>query len=48
MKKSKPFTHVDTSGKLQMVDVSDKTPTRRTSHASCLVVTDVDIDRANL
>ncbi len=25
-----------------MVDVSGKTPSRRTSHASCLVVTDVD------
>jgi cyclic pyranopterin phosphate synthase len=43
MKESKPFTHVDTSGKLRMVDVSNKTPTRRTSHASCLVVTDVDV-----
>jgi cyclic pyranopterin phosphate synthase len=43
MKKPKPFTHVDTSGKLRMVDVSKKTPTRRTSHASCLVVTDVDM-----
>jgi cyclic pyranopterin phosphate synthase len=43
MKESKPFTHVDTSGKLRMVDVSKKTPTRRTSHASCLVVTDVDM-----
>ncbi len=42
MKKSKPFTHVDASGKLHMVDVSRKTPSRRTSHASCLVVTDVD------
>jgi cyclic pyranopterin phosphate synthase len=44
MKESKPFTHVDTSGKLQMVDVSKKTPSRRTSHASCLVVTDVDMN----
>jgi cyclic pyranopterin phosphate synthase len=26
-----------------MVDVSKKSPTRRTSHASCLVVTDVDV-----
>lgn len=26
-----------------MVDVSKKTPTRRTSHASCLIVTDVDV-----
>jgi cyclic pyranopterin phosphate synthase len=42
LKESKPFTHVDVAGKLQMVDVSKKTPTRRTSHASCLVVTNVD------
>jgi cyclic pyranopterin phosphate synthase len=26
-----------------MVDVSEKTPTRRTSHASCRVVTNVDV-----
>jgi cyclic pyranopterin phosphate synthase len=43
MKESKRFTHVDARGKLQMVDVSKKNPTRRTSHASCRVVTDVDI-----
>lgn len=43
MKKSKPFTHVDASGKLRMVDVSTKTPTRRTSHASCVVVSGVDV-----
>ncbi|HEY1761005.1 MAG TPA: cyclic pyranopterin monophosphate synthase MoaC [Acidimicrobiales bacterium] len=43
MKESKPFTHVDASGKLRMVDVSKKAPTRRTSHASCLIVTDVDL-----
>jgi|ERR1700733_14500790 cyclic pyranopterin phosphate synthase len=42
MKQSKPFTHLDAGGKLRMVDVSKKDPTRRTSHASCLVVTDVD------
>jgi cyclic pyranopterin monophosphate synthase len=43
MKESKPFTHVDVAGKLQMVDVSKKTATRRTAQASCLVVTDVDL-----
>lgn len=43
MEEFKPFTHVDASGKLRMVDVSNKTPTRRTSHASCLVVTDLEM-----
>jgi cyclic pyranopterin monophosphate synthase len=43
MKESKPFTHVDVAGKLRMVDVSEKPATRRTSHASCLVVTDIDL-----
>ncbi|MGA7834238.1 MAG: cyclic pyranopterin monophosphate synthase MoaC [Acidimicrobiales bacterium] len=43
MKVSKPFSHVDAAGKLHMVDVSGKAPTRRTSHASCRVITDIDI-----
>jgi cyclic pyranopterin phosphate synthase len=47
MKESKPFSHVDVAGKLRMVDVSKKSPTRRTSHASCLVVTDVNLFARN-
>jgi cyclic pyranopterin monophosphate synthase len=43
MKESKPFAHVDAGGKLRMVDVSKKAPTRRTSHASCVVVTPLDL-----
>jgi cyclic pyranopterin phosphate synthase len=43
MKESQPFTHVDVAGKLRMVDVSEKPATRRTSHASCLVATDVGL-----
>lgn len=34
-----PFTHLDSDGKLRMVDVSDKEPTLRDAEASCLVVT---------
>jgi len=33
------LSHVDGSGKLQMVDVSAKEPTRRVARARCLVVT---------
>lgn len=43
MNESQPFSHVDAAGKLRMVDVSLKPATRRTSQASCLVVTDVDV-----
>jgi cyclic pyranopterin monophosphate synthase len=37
------FSHVDASGRLQMVDVSDKVPSRRTAQAECLIVTSVDV-----
>jgi cyclic pyranopterin monophosphate synthase len=36
----RPFTHVAASGKLRMVDISNKQPTRRKALARCLVVTD--------
>ncbi|MFZ0769495.1 MAG: cyclic pyranopterin monophosphate synthase MoaC [Acidimicrobiales bacterium] len=35
----RPFTHVTASGKLRMVDISNKRPTRRKALARCLVVT---------
>ena len=38
-----PFSHVDSEGKLRMVDVSKKDPSVRTAEASCLVITDVDV-----
>lgn len=43
MNESKPFSHLDASGKLRMVDVSGKSMTRRSSHASCLLVTTADL-----
>ena len=33
------FTHLDGDGRLHMVDVSAKDPTRRVAHASCLIAT---------
>ena len=38
-----PFTHLDGEGRLRMVDVSDKTPTRRSAEASCVVRSRVDV-----
>jgi cyclic pyranopterin phosphate synthase len=38
-----PLSHVNASGKLRMVDVSNKRLTRRSAMARCLVVTSVDI-----
>jgi cyclic pyranopterin phosphate synthase len=35
----RPFTHVIASGKLRMVDISDKPLTRRAAMAHCLVLT---------
>jgi cyclic pyranopterin monophosphate synthase len=43
VKESKPFSHLDAKGKLRMVDVSRKSPTRRKSHASCHVTTTVNV-----
>ncbi len=37
------FSHVDAAGRLAMVDVTDKTPTRRVAEARCLVVSHVDV-----
>ena len=39
----KQFTHVDKVGRLRMVDVSKKRPTRRTAEASCVVHTTADL-----
>lgn len=39
-----PFSHVDATGKLRMVDVTSKRTTRRQAMARCLVVTSVDFD----
>lgn len=38
------FTHVNSTGRLRMVDVSGKEVTRRIAVARCLVVTSVNID----
>ncbi len=38
-----PFTHLDGDGRLRMVDVSDKSPTRRSAQASCVVRSTVDV-----
>ena len=38
-----PFTHLDDDGRLRMVDVSDKEPTRRRAEASCVVRSDIDV-----
>ena len=39
----KQLSHVDSSGKLRMVDVSRKRATRRSAQASCEVLTDAEI-----
>ncbi|HET9090281.1 MAG TPA: cyclic pyranopterin monophosphate synthase MoaC [Acidimicrobiales bacterium] len=39
-----PFTHLDDEGRLRMVDVSDKEPTRRSAQASCVVRSRVDVN----
>lgn len=39
----KQLSHVDSSGKLRMVDVSRKQTSRRSAQASCTVFTDADI-----
>jgi cyclic pyranopterin phosphate synthase len=38
------FSHVDGDGKLLMVDVGHKTPSRRVAEAHCVVVTALDIN----
>lgn len=38
-----PFSHVDETGKLRMVDVSSKRPTTRRARASCIVRTVADV-----
>jgi cyclic pyranopterin phosphate synthase len=38
------FSHLNATGKLRMVDVSDKKKTRRVATARCLVVTSADVD----
>lgn len=40
---AEPFTHLDDEGRLRMVDVSDKEPTRRRAEASCVVRSVVDV-----
>ncbi|HUY42140.1 MAG TPA: cyclic pyranopterin monophosphate synthase MoaC [Acidimicrobiales bacterium] len=40
----KSFTHVDRVGKVRMVDVSKKRPTRRSADASCVVLTTGDLN----
>jgi cyclic pyranopterin monophosphate synthase len=37
------FSHIDSAGRLRMVDVSSKEPTNRRARASCLVVTTADV-----
>jgi cyclic pyranopterin phosphate synthase len=36
------LSHVDSDGKIKMVDVADKAPTRRVAEARCLLVSSVD------
>ncbi len=38
-----PFSHVDRTGKLRMVDVTSKRPTLRRAYASCVVHTVADV-----
>ena len=40
---SSEFSHVDASGKIRMVDVSDKPTTRRSATAGCLILTSADL-----
>jgi cyclic pyranopterin phosphate synthase len=42
MTQGTPFSHLDESGRAQMVDVSDKPITRRVAEASCVVVMTAD------
>jgi cyclic pyranopterin phosphate synthase len=44
MTMDRPFSHINAEGKLRMVDVSQKRPTRRQAQASCLVLTVADVD----
>jgi cyclic pyranopterin phosphate synthase len=44
MTMDQPFSHINAEGKLRMVDVSNKRPTRRQAQASCRVLTVADID----
>ena len=37
------FTHLDDDGRVRMVDVSDKAPTRRSAEARCVVRSRVDV-----
>jgi cyclic pyranopterin phosphate synthase len=39
----KTFSHVDGDGKLKMVDVTQKEPSRRVAEARCVVVSDLDL-----
>ncbi len=48
MAKKKSFSHVNGDGKLRMVDVTDKRPTLRRAHASCVVRTVVNITELGL
>ena len=41
----RPFSHVDATGRLRMVDVSWKRPTRRRAEAHCVVLTSVDVTK---
>lgn len=40
---SSEFSHVDASGKIRMVDVSEKPTTRRSATASCVILTNADV-----
>ena len=40
---SSEFSHVDASGKIRMVDVSQKPTTRRSATAGCLILTSADL-----
>ncbi len=39
-----PFSHIDAAGKLRMVDITNKRPTKRQAMARCLVVTVAHLD----
>jgi len=44
MTMERPFSHINAEGKLRMVDVSNKRPTRRQAQASCHVLTVANVD----
>jgi cyclic pyranopterin phosphate synthase len=44
---SNEFSHVDGSGKIRMVDVSDKPSTRRSASAACVILTTADLSGDN-